>query len=107
MPGRKDERFESDLTIRIDQGQCVIRNVSASGVFFVTEADLKPGEALKFTLQFTGEQIGVVSARCEARVVRVESQGTKKGVGATFESIEFHRTAQQPPGAPPPGTDPP
>lgn len=68
-----------------------MRNVSASGVYFVTDADLKPGESLKFTLEFSGPQIGVVSARCEARVVRVEPQGVLKGIGAAFESIEFHR----------------
>ena len=43
-----------------------------------------------------GLQIGVVSARCEARVVRVERQGALKGIGAAFESIEFHRIAAHP-----------
>jgi hypothetical protein len=89
--GRADERFEGDLTIKLDQGEGVMRNVSASGVYFVADVDLKPGEAVKFTLEFSGLQIGVVSARCEARVVRVEPQGTLKGVGAAFESIQFER----------------
>jgi hypothetical protein len=89
--GRADERFEGDLTIKLDQGEGVMRNVSASGVYFVADVDLKPGEAVQFTLEFSGLQIGVVSARCEARVVRVEPQGTLKGVGAAFESIQFER----------------
>lgn len=97
MPGRKDERFESDLTIDLEgRGEGVLRNVSASGVYFVTDADLRPGERLSFTLEFSGEQIGVVSARCEARVVRVEPHGVRKGVGAAFETIEFQRLAGQP-----------
>jgi len=73
-----------------------MRNVSASGVYFMTDVDLKPGESLKFTLEFSGLQIGVVSARCEARVVRVDPRGTLRGVGATFESIEFHRVGAHP-----------
>jgi hypothetical protein len=97
MPGRRDERFASDLTIALDGGAGQLRNVSASGIYFVTDAELKPGEVLKFTLEFSGVQIGVVSARCEARVVRVEPQGAQKGVGAVFETIEFHRVAEQPP----------
>ena len=91
MGARRDERFDSDLRIKLDRGDGRMRNVSASGVYFLTDVDLKPGQALKFTLEFSGLQIGVVSARCEARVVRVDPQGSLKGVGATFESIEFHR----------------
>lgn len=93
MPGRRDERFASDLTIKLDRGDGVMRNVSASGVYFLTDADLKPGEPLRFTLEFNGLQIGVVSALCEARVVRVERRGAQNGVGAVFESIQFQRVA--------------
>jgi hypothetical protein len=85
----------SPLTIKLDQGHGVIRNVSASGVYFATELHLKPGERFKFTLKFSALQIGVVSAGCEARVVRVvEPHGALKGVGAAFENIEFHRVNQ-------------
>jgi hypothetical protein len=91
VAGRRDERYASDLRIRLDHSEGVMRNVSASGVFFTTEADLQPGESFKFVLEFSGLQIGAVSARCEARVVRIEPQGTLKGVGAAFDSIEFLR----------------
>lgn len=91
MGPRADQRFESDLTIKLDQGEAIMRNVSASGVYFLTDVDLKPGQSFKFLLEFSGEQIGTVSARCEARVVRVEPVGTLKGIGAAFESIEFRR----------------
>lgn len=96
MATRRDERFDADLTIKLDRGDGLMRNVSASGVYFMTDVDLKPGEALKFTLEFSGLQIGVVSARCEARVVRVDRQGALKGIGAMFESIEFHRAGRHP-----------
>jgi hypothetical protein len=96
MAGRRDERFESDLAIRLEQGDGLVRNVSASGIYFVTDANLKPGELLRFSLQFSGVEIGLVSARCEARVVRVEPRGAQKGVGAAFETIEFHRIEQHP-----------
>ena len=94
MPGRRDERYDSDLRIKLDHSDGVMRNVSASGVYFTTAADLKPGESVKFVLEFSGLQIGAVSARCQARVVRVELQGTLKGVGAAFDSIEFLRTPE-------------
>jgi hypothetical protein len=90
----RDQRFESDLRIKLDQGDAVMRNVSASGLYFVTELKLVPGEALQFTLEFPSPEIGAVKAQCMARVVRVEPQGTLNGVGAAFESIEFRRIGQ-------------
>ena len=93
MGARRDERFESDLRITLVQGDGVMRNVSASGVYFETHANLKPGEALRFTIEFSGEQIGAVSAHCQARVVRVEAHEGLNGIGAVFDSIEFHRLA--------------
>ena len=91
MGARRDERFESDLKITLVQGDGVVRNVSASGVYFETHANLKHGDALRFTIEFLGEQIGAVLAHCEARVVRVESRNGLNGIGAVFDSIEFHR----------------
>jgi hypothetical protein len=95
LGARRHERFESDLAIKLEQGDAVMRNVSASGLYFVTHVDLKPGDPLKFTLEFPGLRIGVVSARCEARVVRVAPHGSLTGVGAVFESIEFRRIETQ------------
>jgi len=91
MGARRDERFESDLKITLVQGDGVMRNVSASGVYFETHANLRPGDTLRFTLEFSGEQIGAVSAHCEAHVVRVEARGALNGIGAAFDSIEFYR----------------
>jgi hypothetical protein len=88
---RRDERFSSDLRIRLDHGEGVLRNVSASGIYFLTDLDLEVGRSLSFTLEFEAHQAGPVSARCTAKVVRVDPQGQSKGVAVSFESIEFHR----------------
>lgn len=94
MGARRDERFESDLRITLVQGDGVMRNVSASGVYFETTASFRLGEALKFTIEFSGEQIGAVSAHCQAHVVRVQPCGVLNGIGAAFDNIEFYRIAQ-------------
>ena len=90
---RRDERFESDLTVKLDQGEASMRNVSASGVYFLTQLDFEVGDPLTFTLEFPSMQAGVISANCAARVVRVQPQGSQKGVAAAFESIEFYRVS--------------
>src|ERR1044071_6694054 len=91
MGARRDERFDSDLRIKLDRGDGPLGNVRPGGAYFLTYVDLKPGESLRFTLEFSGLQIGFVSARCAARVVRADPHGRLRGIGATFESIEFHR----------------
>jgi PilZ domain len=91
MPGRRDERYESDVMIELEQGTGVIRNISASGLYFVTDVSLKRGERVNFTLELSGSEIGRITARCEARVVRTERRGKLRGFGATFEKIDFQR----------------
>ena len=88
---RRHERFESDLTIRFDRGDGRMTNVSANGLYFLTQAAVRIGDPLNIMLEFETSQLGVISAHCLARVVRVVDGATTKGVGAAFESIEFHR----------------
>jgi len=90
MPGRKEERFDTELTARLEGGaEGVARNVSASGIFFVTAAALRAGELVRFTLEFQNFPSGPIEVYCVARVVRVVEQRTSRGVGASIDSFEF------------------
>ena len=91
MPGRKEDRFETDLTVSLEGGgEGVARNVSANGIYFVTDAALEHGQQVNFSLQFEDFPSGPIAVHCTARVVRVvEERGTSKGVGAAISSFEF------------------
>jgi hypothetical protein len=90
VPGRKEERFETELTVRLEGGgEGVARNVSASGIYFQTDAALEAGEPVKFTLEFQDFPSGPIRVNCSARIVRIEEQGTSRGIGAAIESFEF------------------
>jgi hypothetical protein len=91
MGERKDERFKSDLKIQLDRGEGTVRDVSASGIYFVTEVALKVGEPLKFTLEFQNPDTGPLSAHCIGRIVRIDKQKSASGVAASIDSIEFRR----------------
>lgn len=93
MAGRRDERFETTLPLRLAQGEGVARNVSSSGIYFVTDVALETGAPVKFTLDFQNFAGGPVRVNCMARVVRVEQKGEKNGVGARINSFEFVRLA--------------
>ena len=74
----------------------VVRNVSATGIYFVTDLALEDGQAVEFTLEFPNVTSGPIAVNCIARIVRVEQRGTMRGVAASISSFEFHRV-------PPPG----
>jgi hypothetical protein len=86
---RSDERFKSNLTIKLAQGKGIAHNVSASGMYFVTDVALPQGKPVKFTFEFQDLPGGTIHLNCIARVVRVEKRGNKKGVGVAFDSFVF------------------
>jgi PilZ domain-containing protein len=91
VAGRKEERFQAELTVTLEGGEGVARNVSASGIYFVTDMALEDGQPVKFTLEFPDLASGPIGVNCFARVVRVEQQGAQRGVAASICSFEFHR----------------
>jgi hypothetical protein len=91
MPGRKEQRFNTELKVRLEGDvEGTARNVSATGIFFVTRAALRAGQPVKFKLEFQNFPSGPIQVECSARIVRVEEQGAGWGVGASIESFEFH-----------------
>ena len=78
--------------MRLEGGAAgLVRNVSASGIYFVTDAALEEGQSVRFTVQFREFPNGPMAVNCVARVVRLEEQGAGRGVGASISSFEFHR----------------
>ena len=89
---RAEERFKGPLRIKLSGGEGVVRDFSASGIYFVTDVALKAGQPVEFTLEFQNADAGPISANCIARIVRVEKEpGGMKGIAASINSIEFHR----------------
>ena len=88
------------MPIELDRGSGETRNVSASGMYFVTDAALEKGMPVSFTLRFKQASGGPFLLRGEARVVRLERLGDKVGVGATISHYELERIG------PPPGVEP-
>lgn len=90
MPGRKEERFKTELAVKLEGGaEGIARNVSASGIFFETRAALREGRPVKFSLEFRDFPGGPIEVTCSARVMRVEEQEGGRGIGAAIERFEF------------------
>lgn len=91
MEQRKHERFPSDLRIKLARGEGKVRNVSAGGIYFVTDVPLRTGQEFKFTLEFPDTPGGPIATTCIARVVRREVQGTGYGIGVLISEFDFRR----------------
>jgi PilZ domain len=91
VPGRRDERYPADATVLFEGGSGVMRNVSASGIYFVTDAALSEGQPVKFSMDFNHFPSGPIAVTCIARIVRVEEQGARRGVAAEISDFEFRR----------------
>lgn len=89
MAGRREERFPAALAIAMEGASGVARDVSASGIYFETDAELVEGSPLHFTVEFEDSPGRPLRLQCEARVVRVEKRGGKIGVGASIHSLKF------------------
>lgn len=88
---RREQRFEAALRIRLDGGVAVTRNVSASGIYFITDVPLRLGERVRFIVEFERFVSGSLEADCVGHVLRIEDHGGRTGVAAAINSFQFHR----------------
>ena len=77
--------------MRLGDGHAVARNVSANGIYFLTDMVLEAGARVRFTADFEDFPGGPIQVNCVARVLRVEKLAGKKGVAAAIESFDFQR----------------
>ena len=91
VSARQAERYDTQVPLRLEQGGGMVRNVSASGLYFVTDVPLEEGKPMKLTFEFQSLPSGSIQVNCMARVVRLEDQGEMTGVAASIDSFEFIR----------------
>lgn len=91
VAGRKEERVFTDVRVAFAGGEGVARNVSASGIYFVTASSFEEGQPVELHIEFPDFPGGRLEVTCYGRVVRVAPQGTTRGVGVALASFEFRR----------------
>lgn len=87
---RVAERVHVELPLYIGQEESVTRDVSRSGVYFLSEGLFVEGKTLNFSLCFDytlpGEPIRL---SCLGEVVRVEPHNQKFGIAAKIKDLKF------------------
>ena len=93
VAGRKEERVFADVRVAFAGGEGVARNVSASGICFITASAFEEGQPVELHIEFPDLPGGGLEVTCYARVVRVAQEGTSRAVGAEIAHFEFRRIA--------------
>jgi hypothetical protein len=76
---RKEERLPVALPLKIENTQCITRDVSASGVFFETNSTFTMGADVDFAIEFDSPG-GKLILKCNGKIVRLEDKVGKTGV---------------------------
>lgn len=89
---RGDERFPTELPIETDGFAGMTKNISATGIYFETQASHEVGTRVHLTIDVTvqGEKLKMV---CDGFVVRVDQKDGVLGIAAKLEG-SFFSTAE-------------
>lgn len=80
---RRERRVSASLPVDVGRGMGVTRDVSASGMYFETDASYGVGSSVNIALSLDTPW-GKVMFRCDGKIVRVESHDRKVGVAVQF-----------------------
>lgn len=77
---RNEERVSIARPVKLKRETGVTRNVSASGVFFETNADYAAGSKISFAIEVDGLREEKMMFKCKGQIVRVERRNGRVGV---------------------------
>ena len=87
---RRAWRYPVNLDVNLDNGRGVSRDVSASGIYFETDAALTPGQLINFSFVLEKVYPDVrLDLQCAGRIVRVDQRGGRLGVAVTIDNWSF------------------
>ena len=88
---RAQQRVTAVLPVKMDGRQTgVTRDISPSGIFFETDAEMPFGSAIEFSLEFDNPS-GTLLLMCSGEIVRVERVGGKIGIAAKITESRLER----------------
>ena len=83
---RTGERVEAAFAVRLERASGVTRNVSASGLYFETQAALSVGGRINFAVDLEIAGAGMVLS-CVGEIVRIDQRGDQR-VGRGAQLLE-------------------
>ena len=87
---RVSQRIQVEVPVYIGQEKAVTRDVSWSGIYFLTDQFFAEGGALNFSLDLNYALPGKpIKLDCQGEVIRIEQRGEKFGVAAKINNFQY------------------
>ena len=87
---RSSQRIQVEIPVYIGKEETISRDVSWSGIYFLTDQPFVEGDDLCFSLELTyalpGKQIKI---GCQGEAVRIEQHGEKFGIAAKINNFRY------------------
>ena len=84
---RREERFDLEVPVIFDNGCGLSRDMSLSGIYFVTNQPFTPGRTVKFSVRLEHIRPGKpLQLDCQGQVLRIEYVGEQFGVAASISN---------------------
>jgi len=76
---RREERVQASLPVALATASGVTRDVSATGIFFETEAEYAKGNTIELAVELN-TPAGKMQLKCQGVIVRIEHHESRVGV---------------------------
>ena len=87
---RSSQRIEVELPVLIGQERAVTRDVSWTGIYFLTEQFLDQCGPLRFKLNLSDILPGKpIRLDCQGEIIRIEQFGEKFGIAARINDFQY------------------
>jgi len=87
---RASQRIQVEAPVYIGQEKAITRDVSWSGIFFLTDQAFLQGGALNFSLDLDYALPGKpIRLNCQGVVIRIEQFGEKFGIAAKINDFQY------------------
>jgi hypothetical protein len=89
---RKEERVSTVLPVNVGSTAGIVRDVSASGIFFEIDANYTLGSSISFAVKLDTPS-GCMNLKCLGEIVRIEPRDAKVGVGVRIRESTMEAAA--------------
>lgn len=87
---RLSQRIQVEIPVYINQERAVTRDISWSGIYFLTEQNLSEGKELNFSIDLNYALPGKpVKLDCQGEIIRIERQGDRFGIAARINNFQY------------------
>ena len=87
---RASQRIQVEVPVYIGDEKATTRDVSWSGIYFLTDQSFAEGGLLNFSLDLTYALPGKpIKLDCQGEVIRIEQRGEKFGIAAKINNFQY------------------